>query len=150
MARTKGYRALKKAAEDFVNFIPPKVRDKIKAHPAQKALYNKTTQVPVPLTYKLQEMPKEGLHGPPIGGFDNLPFRIMRTHLGNLPVYTDYKNDRNKQTTVIRKISGDVDEFKNELKKVVSNYDIYEKIGRIEVKGLHSEVVKTWLRKLGF
>lgn len=150
MGRTKGYRALKKVAEDFVGFVPPKVREVIKAHPAQKALYNKTTQVPLPLTYKLQEMPQDGLHGVPLGGVDSVPFRIMRTHLGNLPVYTDFKNDRNRQVTVIRKISGNVDEFKTELQKIVSNYEIYEKIGRVEVKGIHSEVIKTWLRRLGF
>lgn len=150
MGRTKGYRALKKAAEDFVGFVPPKVRDVIKAHPAQKALYNKTTQVPLPLTYKLQEMPPDGLYGVPLGGIETLPFKIMRTHLGNLPVYSDFKNDRNRQITVIRKISGNVDEFKTELQKIVSNYDIKEKIGRVEVKGIHTEAIKTWLRRLGF
>ena len=150
MGRTKGYRALKKVAEEFTNFIPPKVRDKPKIHPEQKALYNKTSQIPLPLKYKLHEMPSSGLFGLPIGPAASLPFSITRTHVGNLPVYTDLKIGRNQKTTVIRKISGDIDEFKLELSKIVSNYDIIEKIGRVEVKGHHSEVVKTWLRRLGF
>jgi large subunit ribosomal protein L49 len=150
MGRTKGFITLKKAAEEFTNFVPPKVREKIKAPPAQKALYNKTTQIPLPLTYKLQEMPSSGLHGPALGVSSPLPFSVLRTHLGNLPVYTEYKNDRNHKKTVIRRLSGNIDEFKTELSKIVSNYEISEKIGRVEVKGIHTEVVKTWLRRLGF
>jgi len=51
---------------------------------------------------------------------------------------------------VIRHIYGDIDEFKEELKKIVSNSTIYEKVGRIEVKGHHRESIMLWLRKLGF
>ena len=74
----------------------------------------------------------------------------MRTHVGNLPVYTEYKNDRNQKLTIIRKVSGDVDEFKTELAKVVSNYDVKEKQGQVIVKGIHAEVIKMWLTRLGF
>ncbi|OMJ74568.1 hypothetical protein SteCoe_26467 [Stentor coeruleus] len=150
MARTKGYRILKKAAEEFTNFVPPKVRENIKTHPLHKALYNRTSQTPLPLKYKLQDLPNSSIHGPPLGGTELLPFQIERTHVGNLPVYSDYKIDGNLKRTVIRKISGDIEEFKTELSKVVSNYDIYERVGRVEVKGLHGEVIKTWLRRLGF
>ena len=52
--------------------------------------------------------------------------------------------------TVIRKIYGDVGEFKTELSKIVSNADITEKMGRLEVSGLHSQKVKFWLTRLGF
>ena len=37
-----------------------------------------------------------------------------------------------------------------ELKKVVSNSEVTQKIGRIEIKGIHSQKVKLYLRKLGF
>ena len=150
MGRTKGYRLLRKAAEDFVGFVPPKFTDKIKTHPAHKDLYNRTSQEPAPLKYKPQFVEKLDFGANPIGNTEQIPFKITRTHLGNLPVYTDYKNDRNQHRTVIRKVSGDIEEFKKELAKVVSNYEMHEKIGKIEVKGLHSYVVKAWLLKLGF
>ena len=51
---------------------------------------------------------------------------------------------------MVRKVIGDVDDFKQELAKIVSNSPIEEKMGRIEVNGLHSEKVKLWLRRLGF
>ncbi len=74
----------------------------------------------------------------------------MRTHSNNLPVYTDYRNGGMKKVTVVRKIIGDVNEFKTELSKVVSNSPIEDKMGRLEISGLHSEKVKLWLRRLGF
>ncbi len=55
-----------------------------------------------------------------------------------------------RKLTVVRKIYGDVNEFKTELAKVVSNAPIEEKMGRIEINGMHAEKVKLWLRRLGF
>ena len=52
--------------------------------------------------------------------------------------------------TVVRKVSGDLNELKAELSKVVSNAPIEEKMGRIEISGLHSEKVKLWMRRVGF
>ena len=43
-----------------------------------------------------------------------------------------------KKVTIVRRIFGDVNEFKDELSKVVSNSDIEEKMGRVEISGLHS------------
>ena len=75
---------------------------------------------------------------------------MERTNSGNLPVYIDYKNERNVKRTVIRKVSGDIDAFCDELKKVVSNYDIKQKVGRVEIPGVHRESVNTWLLRMGF
>lgn len=52
--------------------------------------------------------------------------------------------------TVIRKIEGDVEALKLELAKVVSNASIEEKMGRLEITGVHSQKVKLWLTRLGF
>ena len=52
--------------------------------------------------------------------------------------------------TVIKGIYGDVGAFKEELSKIVSNSDITEKMGRLEVSGIHSAKVKLWLTRLGF
>ena len=55
-----------------------------------------------------------------------------------------------KKVTVVRKITGDINELKEELAKVVSNAPIEEKMGRLEISGLHSEKVKLWMRRVGF
>lgn len=65
-------------------------------------------------------------------------------------MYTEYRSGGQQKVTIIRKIMGDVDGFKSELAKVCSNAPIEEKIGRVEVNGIHSEKVKLWLRRLGF
>lgn len=65
-------------------------------------------------------------------------------------MYTDYRNGGMQKLTVVRKVYGDIDEFKSELAKVVSNAPIEEKMGRVEISGVHAEKVKLWLRRLGF
>ena len=55
-----------------------------------------------------------------------------------------------RKITVVRRITGDIEEFKTELAKIVSNAPIEEKMGRIEISGIHSDKVKLWLRRLGF
>ena len=52
--------------------------------------------------------------------------------------------------TLIQHLTGDVNEFKEELSKVVSNAKIHEKVGRVEVTGIHRTSVLLWLRRLGF
>ena len=51
---------------------------------------------------------------------------------------------------MVRKVFGDVEAFKGELAKVVSNAPITEKMGRLEISGIHSQKVKLWLTRLGF
>jgi large subunit ribosomal protein L49 len=150
MGRTKGYRVLKKVAEDFVGFKPPLTSTQLKKHPKSFEVFDRLTSPLPPLTYKLQEVPSELPITEPLGNTGHLPFFISRTHRGNLPVYSDYRNDRSRQLTIIRRLLGDVEAFKTELSKVVSNNEVSEKNGRVEVKGLHVDVVSTWLRRLGF
>ena len=86
----------------------------------------------------------------PLGPREELPFDIMRTHKNNLPVYSEFKMNGQQKRTVIRNITGDVTQFKEELSKVVSNSPITEKMGRLEVSGIHTAKVKLWLTRLGF
>ena len=74
----------------------------------------------------------------PLGPIEALPFQIERTFKGNLPVFTDVRSGGSKRCTVVRKIYGDMDAFKEELGKVVSNAPIEEKVGRLEISGIHS------------
>ncbi|TNV75398.1 hypothetical protein FGO68_gene16241 [Halteria grandinella] len=109
------------------------------------------TQAPLPLKFKLHPLPTpDTTFAEPLGLVEELPFNIERTHKGNVPVYTDYRVGGMRKVTVVRKITGDIDEFKMELAKVVSNAPIEEKMGRIEINGMHSDKVKLWLRRLGF
>ena len=55
-----------------------------------------------------------------------------------------------QRLTIIRKITGDIEAFKEELSKVVSNSPIEDKMGKVIVKGLHSAKVKLWLTRMGF
>ena len=74
----------------------------------------------------------------PLGALEELPFQIERSFKGNLPVYTDLRAGGQRKVTVVRKIFGDVDAFKQELAKIVSNAPIEEKNGRLEVSGFHT------------
>ena len=65
-------------------------------------------------------------------------------------MYTDIRNAGTRRLTVVRGIYGDLGAFKDELSKIVSNAEITEKMGRLEVSGIHSAKVKLWLTRLGF
>jgi len=150
MVKAKGFRVAWKAAEEFVGFKPPITSMKLNAPPIVRETIDRLTAPLPPLKFKLQEVPDDFPILQPFGNTESLPFYVSRTHRGNLPVYTDFRNDRTRKLTIIRHLQGDVEIFKEELAKVVSNNEIFEKNGRVEVKGLHVEVVSTWLRRLGF
>lgn len=113
----------------------------------------RVTKQPEPLKYKLH--PTEGPvslakpHTQPLNPLEQLPFAIERTTSGNLPVYVKYNCNHQIKKTIIRKLSGDVDLFVDELKKVVSNAEVRKKVGKIEIPGVHKESVETWLLRLG-
>ena len=122
-----------------------------KIHPNIRRMINKTTQPPQPLKYKLQDLPEpDTTFNTPMGTKEAIPFEVERSNFGNLPIYSEYKNNGMRKLTVIRRLYGDIDAFKEELAKVVSNADIIEKTGRIEVKGIHVKKIDLWLRRLGF
>lgn len=124
-----------------------------KVFPTVKAIQNRMTQEPVPLEFKLQEIPiietpESAMN--PLGLNQSLPFSVNRTHTGNLPVYRKYNHNHTMKRTIIRHIEGDVDKFSEELSKIVSNSQIHVKVGRVEINGLHKQSVDLWLRRLGF
>ena len=143
-------------------------------HPAAKKKWNQMIKTPEPLAFKLHPWPpahlKERGHeaqakdphmtpffknvftplNEPLGRLENLPFEVQRTEKGNLPVYTDFRAGGLRKVTVVRRILGDVEQFKAELAKICSNATIVEKMGRLEISGLHTQKVKLWLTRLGF
>lgn len=88
------------------------------------------------------------------------PFFVARTSnkpndaAGFLPIYTHHRKDGTKVTTRIKKVTGDVDIFLDELKRNKIGGDATEiRIrtgGTIELKGNHVKAIKLWLAGLGF
>ena len=101
-------------------------------------------------TYDLFETYKDFHVNEPLVPLEPLPFQIERTHRSNLPVYTEFKMGGQQKKTIVRNITGDITQFKEELSKIVSNSPIQEKMGRVEISGMHSAKVKFWLTRLGF
>ena len=77
-----------------------------------------------------------------------LPFRVHRSRMGNLPVYTDYKGG-NRKITIVRKYAGDAIALGREMERVCES-PVTQFHGRLEVKGLHQQKLKAWLESLGF
>jgi hypothetical protein len=106
-----------------------------------------------PLKYKLHPttgpVSLQKPHTEPLTPLEQLPFWLERTTSGNLPVYIKYNCNHQIKKTIIRKISGDVDQFVAELSKVVSNAEVRRKVGKVEIPGVHKESVETWLFRLG-
>lgn len=112
-----------------------------KLHPDQVQKLVKISQQPKPLSYKihpaLENLKMNFPHPEPLSALQALPFSIERTNTGNLPIYIEYNSNHTIKRTVIRKISGDVDKFCEELSKVVSNHEVRKKVGYIEIPGVH-------------
>ena len=124
----------------------------IKKNPTKKIkkIQNQMTQPPLPLKYKLQPLPENHDILIPLGGTEELPFFIERTNSMNLPVYRDSRHGGSQKMTIVRKISGNVESFMEDVQKICSNSDVEAKVGKVVVKGYHKEVIEDYLVRLGF
>lgn len=113
----------------------------------------------VKILYNGWSMPVQGVDMP------EYPFQIRRTRnkpgdaVGFLPVYSKFRKDGTKGTTLVKKVTGDRETFLKELRAVLQmpkpNNPRDDKIkvragGTIEVDGNHVRNVKEWLTGLGF
>ena len=80
---------------------------------------------------------------------DPLPFRVHRTNVGNIPVYSDTRSGGSKVVTIVRKYGGDVHALIRAVQHLCKS-DVQHFHGRIEVKGRHTQKLKNWLIELGF
>lgn len=81
-----------------------------KVFPDAAKIFNVMIQEPLPLKFKLQVLPEpDNTFIKPLGNTSHIPFQIERTHNNNLPVYTDFKNGRQRKITIVRKIYGDIE-----------------------------------------
>lgn len=77
--------------------------------------------------------------------------QVTRTTKGNqIPVYTDFKNGRTRELTVVRRIEGDAAALAKELYRVTGGAAVEVRPGRVEVAGGRSKEIKSWLAGLGF
>ncbi|CAD7930719.1 unnamed protein product [Amoebophrya sp. A25] len=78
------------------------------------------------------------------------PFYVKRTASGNLPIYVFRRNNKSLALTVIRKIRGDIEELKNQLKVVCrgARVSVSENQG-LEIHGDYRNVVKSYLEGCG-
>lgn len=105
-------------------------------------LASRSTGIKVPFA---REQPDE----PPLPPDEEPPFRVYRSKMGNLPVYSDTRSGGSKVVTILRKFQGDVDSLSRSVSRLCKN-DVQQFHGRIEVKGKHAGTLKKWLADLGF
>ena len=77
------------------------------------------------------------------------PFHVVRSRMGNYPIYTDVRNGGSKVVTILRKFGGDVEALKSEL-QAVTGRTVTAYHGRLEVNGRHQPIMSKWLYRLGF
>ncbi|KAF1928925.1 Img2-domain-containing protein [Didymella exigua CBS 183.55] len=81
-------------------------------------------------------------------------YHIARSANRNLPVYTDYKRGGNLHLTTVRKVTGDLQALRDELRSWLAKKDEDVKINtltqQVIVKGHHKETVADFLSARGF
>ena len=79
-----------------------------------------------------------------------VPYNIHRTSSHQLPIYTDYKRG-NHITTILRRVSGDQLALYHEIRLLLGPHvNVENRHGKIVIDGQHTQILKTWLQKLGF
>ncbi|KEP65467.1 UNVERIFIED_CONTAM: large subunit ribosomal protein IMG2 [Hammondia hammondi] len=79
----------------------------------------------------------------------HVPYKVVRTPSGNLPVYSRVRKHGTEVTTIVRHAFGDITAMKKDL-VAICEAPVRERLGTLEVKGLHVLKIKQWLRSLGF
>ncbi len=81
----------------------------------------------------------------------NLPFHVHRTQFGELPVYSEFKNKKARVSTLVRRVTGDMEGFETELRTVVGPKPVIKRrVASFEVFGDHKTVLADWLLRCGF
>uniref|UniRef100_A0A3B0NHT7 Large ribosomal subunit protein mL49 n=1 Tax=Theileria annulata TaxID=5874 RepID=A0A3B0NHT7_THEAN len=79
----------------------------------------------------------------------NLPFKVTRTSSGNLAVYLKIRAHGTVLYTVVRHIYGDIQAMKEQL-RILCESPVRERVGSLEVQGMHVKKIKKWLVSCGF
>lgn len=108
----------------------------------------------------------------PPGVEPSIPFRVVRSRFGNLPVYLDYKSGGSRVLTIIRKVEGDAGvsgcgllywcvyqyhPLKALEKMLRAHLDVKglltradNLIGSVTLGGNHKDRTVAWLKTMGF
>mmetsp|Transcript_123334 Transcript_123334/g.217401 ORF Transcript_123334/g.217401 Transcript_123334/m.217401 type:complete len:128 (-) Transcript_123334:16-399(-) len=76
------------------------------------------------------------------------PWKVLRTHNGNLPVYDRFRRHGAIVTTYVRHFYGDAEHMRKELMMLCES-PVRLRSGCFEVRGLHTWKIKEWLVSLG-
>lgn len=68
-----------------------------------------------PLKFKLKDLTENHNELVALGGVEELPFFVQRTKSHNLPVYEDYRQQRLLKYTLVKRVTGNVEELMTEL-----------------------------------
>eukprot|EP00299_Pterocystis_sp_00344_P008237 c3041_g1_i1.p1 GENE.c3041_g1_i1~~c3041_g1_i1.p1 ORF type:complete len:161 (+),score=33.62 c3041_g1_i1:30-512(+) len=118
--------------------------------PRAPSLDSIRSQLTFPITDPLPRAPTPSGWEPPLGNTQHLPFEVRRTESQLLPVYSDYRNGRSRNLTIVRKIFGDAQALKNDLSLVCGGARVIERPGRLEIVGDYRKPIRLWLKRLGF
>lgn len=77
-----------------------------------------------------------------------LPYTVLRTVNGELPVYKTFKGDGKIVNTVVKHVRGDLDAFRKDLAMVCES-PVKIHMGSVEVRGIHTWKVKEYLESIG-
>ena len=110
-----------------------------------------------PVDHYLEKFPqlttKEGLESLVNSQIAKLPYFVERTEYGKaLPVYTDYKHNRQQKKTIVRRIFGSIQALANDFRSIFpsDHLKIHHRKKQIIVKGIRDLECKFWLANKGF
>ncbi|KAK3718708.1 54S ribosomal protein img2, mitochondrial [Vermiconidia calcicola] len=120
------------------------------AHPPKQRPYP-TRQYPHPTTTHRTLNPEPVTPLPESESAPNLPYFITRTKSNELPIYTDFKRGGNLKLTLVRKVDGDKECLRDELRAVLGlgrkeDCVVNAVTGQVVIKGHWKGMVERFLR----
>ncbi|KAI9204106.1 mitochondrial large subunit ribosomal protein-domain-containing protein [Polychytrium aggregatum] len=103
---------------------------------------NVTKTIDVVLPSTTEAIPKE-----------QLAYNVKRTTVaGWLPVYSDFRNNRSRHLTLIRRIEGDIERLAKDLEQIIppQNIVVNPLTHSIRLKGNYVNQIRDWLTARGF
>jgi len=76
------------------------------------------------------------------------PWKVLRSHNGNLPIYLRFKRGGSEVSTLLLHFFGDIEHMRKELARVCES-PVRVRSGKFEVRGMHTWKIKEWLTSLG-
>lgn len=78
----------------------------------------------------------------------DLPYAVIRSINGELPVYKVFKGNGKIVNTVVKHVRGDMDTFRKDISRICES-PVKVHMGSIEVRGIHTWKIKEYLESIG-